>query len=193
VGNGACRTTGTQKTIITPDQVVLDPSKRYYISVLPGDAANPFIAGNTSACAVTTGTTPAGCGHGMGGAPVPVACTPAVGATTCTGAFPAVTVLVQQDPYPPAALAVNVFEDDFPLNGEQDSGGGIDVLATNEPGLGGFNILLWDDMGGSGDVTGQMPMTCSTSRCRTALTATSTRRRDRTLAPSRSKGRASQA
>lgn len=156
VGNGACRTNGTQKTIVTPDQVVLDPSKRYYISVLPGDAAKPFTAGNTSACPATTGTTPAGCGHGMGGAPVPVACTPAVGATTCTGSFPPVTVLVQQDPYPPADLAVNVFEDDFPLNGEQDSGGGIDVLATNEPGLGGFNILLWDDMGGSGDVTGQM-------------------------------------
>ena len=26
----------------------------------------------------------------------------------------------------------------------------------NEPGLGGFNVVLWDDMGGSGDVTGQM-------------------------------------
>jgi hypothetical protein len=155
LGNGACRA-GTQKTPSTPDQVALDPSKRYYISVLPGDAANPFIAGNTTACPVTTGTTPAGCGHGMGGAPVPVACTPALGQTTCTGSFPPVTILVQQDPYPPAALAVNVFEDDFPLNGEQDSGGGIDVLATNEPGLGGFNILLWDDMGGSGDVTGQM-------------------------------------
>jgi len=156
VGNGACRTNGTQKTAVTPDQVVLDPSKRYYITVLPGDAANPFIAGNTTACPVTSGTTPAGCGHSMSGAPVPVACTPAIGATTCTGSFPPVTVLVQQDPYPPAALAVNVFEDDFPLNGEQDSGGGIDILATNEPGLGGFNILLWDDMGGSGDVTGQM-------------------------------------
>jgi hypothetical protein len=160
VGNGACRTTGTQKTIVTPDQVVLDPSKRYYISVLPGDAANPFISGNTSS---TCGTTTIGsnksastCGHGMGGAPILVACTPAVGATTCTGTFPSVTILVQQDPYPPAALAVNVFEDDFPLNGEQDSGGGIDVLATNEPGLGGFSIVLWDDMGGSGDVTGQM-------------------------------------
>jgi hypothetical protein len=156
VGNGACRTNGTQKTIVTPDQVVLDPSKRYYITVLPGDAANPFIAGNATACPATTGTTPAGCGHGMGGAPVPVACNPALGQTTCTGTFPPVTVIVQQDPYPPADLAVNVFEDDFPLNGEQDSGGGIDVLATNEPGLGGFNILLWDDMGGSGDVTGQM-------------------------------------
>ena len=28
--------------------------------------------------------------------------------------------------------------------------------APQEPGLGGFNIILWDDMGGSGDVTGQM-------------------------------------
>jgi len=155
VGNGACRA-GTQKTPVTPDQVALDPSKRYYISVLPGDAANPFTAGNTTACPATTGTTPAGCGHGMGGAPIPVACSPAVGSNSCTGSFPPVTVLVQQDPFPPAQLAVNVFEDDFPLNGEQDAGGGIDVLATNEPGLGGFNIVMWDDMGGSGDVTGQM-------------------------------------
>ena len=28
-----------------PSPVALDPTKRYYISVLPGDAANPFIAG----------------------------------------------------------------------------------------------------------------------------------------------------
>ncbi len=49
-----------------------------------------------------------------------------------------------------------VFEDDFPLNGEQDGGGGIDVLSPNEPGLGGFNITLFDDAGGSGDATGQM-------------------------------------
>src|ERR1035441_5141442 len=68
----------------------------------------------------------------------------------------AVTVLVEQDPFPPAQLSVNVFEDDFPLNGEQDSGGGVDVLSPNEPGLGGFNVVMWDDMGGSGDVTGQM-------------------------------------
>jgi len=30
------------------------------------------------------------------------------------------------------------------------------VLATNEPGLGGFNIILFDDAGGTGDATGQM-------------------------------------
>ena len=49
----------------------------------------------------------------------------------------------------PSKLSVDVFEDDFPLNGEQDAGGGVDVLAPNEPGLGGFNIILWDDMGGN--------------------------------------------
>ena len=49
-----------------------------------------------------------------------------------------------------------VFEDDFPLNGEQDAGGGIDVLSPNEPGLGGFNITIFDDAGGTGDSTGQM-------------------------------------
>ena len=51
---------------------------------------------------------------------------------------------------------MEVFEDDFPLNGEQDAGGGVNVLAPNEPGLGGFQIHLWDAMGGNGDFTGQM-------------------------------------
>ncbi len=49
-----------------------------------------------------------------------------------------------------------MFEDDFPLNGEQDAGGGVDVLAPNEPGLGGFNISIFDDAGGTGDATGQV-------------------------------------
>ena len=49
----------------------LDPTKRYYISVLPGDAAQPFIAGyagapDCSAAGVAAGS----CGHGMGGAPI---------------------------------------------------------------------------------------------------------------------------
>ena len=79
----------------------------------------------------------------MGGAPI------AVGQT-------AVTVLVQPTPFPPSKLSVFVFEDDFPLNGEQDGGGGVDVLAPNEPGLGQFNITLFDDAGGTGDPTGQM-------------------------------------
>src|SRR5262249_16053034 len=41
VGNGVCRTDGSQKTPLDPSQVVLDPNKRYYISVLPGDVLDP--------------------------------------------------------------------------------------------------------------------------------------------------------
>jgi len=147
VGNGQCRpdTTGNGMTAVMPGAVPLDPTKRYYISILPGDAANPFNSGNVgSACqygASSPGAT--NCGHGMGGAPL------AAGQT-------AVTVLTQPAPYPPGKLSVFVFEDDFPLNGEQDQGGGIDVLAPNEPGLGGFQIHLWDSMGQPGDFTGQM-------------------------------------
>ena len=146
IGNGVCRTTASEQTPVDPGQVSLDPTKRYYISVLPGDAANPFNAGYTGggcqygAASATSGST---CGHGMGGAPIAASAS-------------AVTVLTQPSPYPPARLSVFVFEDDFPLNGEQDAGGGIDVLATNEPGLGGFNIELFDDAGGTGDATGQM-------------------------------------
>ncbi len=144
VGNGVCRTTASQQMAIAPSQVHLDPTKRYYISVLPGDAANPFGAAYLGPpdCSAT-GVAAGHCGHGMGGAPI------GAGQT-------AVTVLAQPTPFQPAKLTVSVFEDDFPLNGEQDPGGGVDVLAPNEPGLGGFNITLFDDAGGTGDPTGQM-------------------------------------
>jgi len=133
IGNGICRPdpTGNGQTPTDPKQVHLDPNKRYYFSILPGDAANPFETGNASP------------GHGMGGAPI------AAGQT-------AITVYAQPTPFPPSKLSVFVFEDDFPLNGEHDGGGGIDVLGANEPGLGGFNITLFDDAGGTGDATGQM-------------------------------------
>ena len=63
----------------------------------------------------------------------------------------------QPSPYPPGKLSVFVFEDDFPLNGEADTGGGTGALNTNnEQGLGGFQLHLWDAMGGNGDFTGQM-------------------------------------
>jgi hypothetical protein len=138
VGNGACRpdTTGQGFTPVLPSQVHLDPTKRYYISVLPGDAANPFYNASPN-------------GHGMGGAPIGIDPNTKVQQS-------AVTVLTQPSPYPTAQLSVFVFEDDFPLNGEHDGGGGIDVVAPNEPGLGGFQIHLWDAMGGNGDFTGQM-------------------------------------
>jgi hypothetical protein len=151
VGNGACRpdpnagTNNAGMTQVLPSQVQLDPTKRYYISVLPGDAADPFAAGYTGIPCGQAGADPSTCaiGHGMGGAPI------AAGQNS-------VTVLTQPSPYPPANLSVFVFEDDFPLNGEQDGGGGVDVLSPQEPGLGGFQIHLWDAMGGSGDFTGQM-------------------------------------
>ncbi|PYT76704.1 MAG: hypothetical protein DMG40_25610 [Acidobacteria bacterium] len=165
IGNGVCRpdTTGNGFTSLNPSQVHLDPTKRYYISVLPGDAANPFIGANGSApanCAAGAGTynptnnsgLNTNCGHGMGGAPIPAL---GVGASYPTTPY---TILTQPTPFPPANVSVFIFEDDFPLNGEQDAGGGIPgaIRGVNEPGLGGFEITLFDDAGGTGDATGQL-------------------------------------
>src|SRR5207253_8854876 len=68
IGNGVCRpdTTGNGFAPAYPNSIVLDPTKRYFISVLPGDAANPFInayvgAPDCSAAGVAAGS----CGHGM--------------------------------------------------------------------------------------------------------------------------------
>ena len=146
VGNGVCRTSASQETAVDPKNVNLDPTKRYYLSVLPGDAANPQVSANASAdCVngVTNATTPGNCGHGLGGAPI-------------AAHQNAVTVLTQPTPFPTAKLTVFVFEDDFPLNGEQDGGGGIDILSPIEAGLGQFNIRIMDDAGGPGDATGQV-------------------------------------
>src|SRR5512143_1413611 len=41
-GNGVCRTDASQQAPLDPGQVSLDPTKRYYISILPGDAGNTF-------------------------------------------------------------------------------------------------------------------------------------------------------
>ncbi|PYX47562.1 MAG: hypothetical protein DMG83_04330 [Acidobacteria bacterium] len=150
-GNGICHTDASQQATLDPSQVHLDPTKRYYISVLPGDAANSFE--NVNNC---LGNATPSCGHGMGGAPISCSLTGTSVACSATSTFPAVNVLVQPNPFPPSKLSVFVFEDDFPLNGEQDGGGGIDVLSPNEPGLGGFTLKLFDDAGGTGDATGQM-------------------------------------
>ena len=164
VGNGACRPdlTGNGYTPVLPSSVHLDPTKRYYISVLPGDAANPFPAYlGAPVCGSTPyngdGSLNTNCGHTMGGAQVPPACNILIaGCTpTSTATFSPVTVTVVPSPLPPGKLSVMVFEDDFPLNGEQDAGGGVGVVSPNEPGLGGFNLVLWDTFGSLGDVVGQ--------------------------------------
>ena len=134
IGNGQCRP-GAQKTEILPSDVSLDPAKRYYISILPGDGANDS---ETDAA------------HGMGGAQI-AACP--TGAPSCSRS---VDVSVLALPYPTAKISIFVFEDDNPLNGEADTGGGVDVLAPNEPGLGGFNIVLLDKAGMLGDAAGQL-------------------------------------
>jgi hypothetical protein len=155
-GNGVCDTTRTQQTAVDPTQVALDITKRYYISVLPGDAADPFNAGSGAACDPADPVN-SPCGHTMGGAPIAWDAT--AGAWVNPGVPPIIAgslnVIVEPTPLDTAKLSVFVFEDDFPLNGEQDGGGGIDVLSPNEGGLGGFQITLFDDAGGTGDATGQ--------------------------------------
>ena len=168
VGNGQCRP-GTQKTALNPSQVYLDPAKRYFISVLPGDGVNPVVGGAggpddngrpfdiATACGPYTfpptgAWEPSGaaaiCGHAMGGAQIGVA--------PGAGARPPVNILLQQTPLPTAKIAVFVFQDDNPLNGQEDPGGGVDVIAPNEAGLGGFEIKVFDQAGGFGDSTGQL-------------------------------------
>jgi hypothetical protein len=164
IGDGVCRTDASQQVPVDPSQVHLDPTKHYYISILPGDAGNSFTAGAGAPVTDSSGTrqfsipTDCGaydpgsdqwkpgsgtCGHGMGGAPI------GPGAS-------AVSILLQETPFQPAKISVFVFEDDYPLNGENDAGGGVDVLAPLEPGLDGFEVRLFDDAGGTGDATGQM-------------------------------------
>ena len=156
---GDAQTYGTKSGTMTPrsfpTDVALDPAKHYFISVLPGDAANAFIAGISSDptvpgnCTFSNSGAPAGtdCGHTIGGAQIANACTPVAPATTCTGTFAPVTVLVDPNPLKPAQLAIVVFEDGNPTNGDVDEG---------EMGLGGFNVIINDAAGRSGDPAGQI-------------------------------------
>ncbi|MBS0375938.1 MAG: DUF11 domain-containing protein [Proteobacteria bacterium] len=158
IGNGVCRTGATQKTPTSPGDVHLDPNKHYFISILPGDAINPTISGFGGTIADCGAFDPGSaqwklyspadgssgnCGHEMGG-------------TQITPNATAVTVKLQQIPLPTAKISVFVFQDDNPLNGENDAGGGVDVIAPAEPGLGGFEVKLFDQAGQLGDNTGQI-------------------------------------
>jgi hypothetical protein len=91
------------------------------------------------------------CGHTMGGSPIPA---PTVSGTTTT--FAPVIVNLQPAPLQTATVTAFIFEDDYPLNGEPDTGGGVDANPTLEVPLGDFQIEIWDDAGGIGDFTGQM-------------------------------------
>lgn len=163
LGNGICRTGVDQKSPLKPGDVALDPNRRYFISILPGDGVNPTIGGAggpdangkpfsiAAACGRFAGPTgawePGGasamCGHAMGGSQI------AAGQKQ-------VDIALQETPLPTAKIAVFVFQDDNPLNGENDAGGGVDVIAPNEPGLGGFEVKLFDQAGALGDATGQI-------------------------------------
>ena len=124
-----------------PADVVLDPTKRYYISVLPGDAGNAFISGFNTDPNIDTSCLDAGtCGHSMGGANIPPL---AAGLL----AYPPTKVLVERNPLPTATLAVYIYEDNAPTNGQNDA---------NENGLGGFEIIVNDVAGRSGDPVGQI-------------------------------------
>ncbi|RQH05468.1 choice-of-anchor Q domain-containing protein [Paraburkholderia dinghuensis] len=169
VGDGQCRITAGQQTPVDPSQVKLDPTKHYYISILPGDAGNTFTNGAGTPQPVNP-SNPTGaqrqfdiskdCPSGPGGAdfaPGSGKCGHAIGGAMIAANQLSVNVLLQQTPLQTAKISVFVFEDDSPLNGEIDVSGGTDAFGTaREPGLGGFEIKLFDDAGGTGDATGQM-------------------------------------
>ena len=134
--------TAQQQTARTSvGDVALDPNKYYFISVLPGDAANAFNAANGKApsaqtCAPPAPGSPSPCGHTMGGVNL------SPGQSTAN-------VLVEPNPLPTAQLSIIVFEDNNPTNGD------IDGQEENQ-GLGGFTITLNDTAGRTGDPAGQI-------------------------------------
>ncbi len=135
---------------VDPMQVALDPTKHYFISVLPGDAANAFINGGGAPVPIDPNNAGAGnrqfdpskdctaaiCGHTMGGA------------TIDPGQL-AVTVLAEPNPLPTAQISVFIFEDNNPTNGDIDG-------VEEAQGLGGFQIIINDVGGRTGDPIGQM-------------------------------------
>ncbi len=95
----------------------LDPTKHYYVSVLPNDAG--------------TGT-----GHTVGGAQIPAL---GAGAT----AYDPISVIVNPHEIPTAQISVYVFEDQFPTNGAPDAPepglGGFQVIVEDAGGKYGMS------------------------------------------------------
>ncbi len=172
-GYGICTVspTATHLPESTPAQANLTATNpdgtpaSYYISILSGDSQNAFAYANTKDPTIAGNCTPgangnssteptgrtesSACGHTMGGAPI----SPAQVASA--GTLP-VVVNLQLAPLQTATVTAFVFEDDYPLNGEPDTGGGADAFPTLEVPLGDFQIEVWDPAGGIGDFTGQM-------------------------------------
>ena len=183
--HGVCLPSSTGNLPVSlPSQVQLnafDPDgvtpARYYISILPGDAANPFNAAangytgtytqpsceqlTLSSPSTATGQQIPVCGHTMSGAPIsPPTCGTGASTAICQfgtagasgpGVSTPLNIAVEPNPLQTATLTIFVFQDDYPLNGEPDTGGN-----NNEQGLGGFQVELWDEMSQAGDFTGQM-------------------------------------
>lgn len=105
--------------------VVLDPNKHYYISVLPGDSSDQGGVGF---------------GHTMTGAAI----TP--------GLHEAIAI-APRNPTPPAQISVIVFEDNSPSNGNIDQGeiglGGFRIELTDARGVSGANAgtITYDALG----------------------------------------------
>ncbi|WP_233805051.1 choice-of-anchor Q domain-containing protein [Paraburkholderia sp. HP33-1] len=162
IGDGQCRMdlSASQQTPVDPSQVALDPTKHYYLSILPGDAGNTFANGGGAPVGTRQFDISKDCPSGAGGAdfaPGTGKCGHAMGGAPIAPAQTAVNVPLQETPLQTAKISVFVFEDDAPVNGEVDVSGGTDAFGTaREPGLGGFEIKLFDDAGGTGDATGQM-------------------------------------
>ena len=116
----------------TPDQVVLDPSKNYYLSILPGDAGSPP-------------------GHTMGGAEV---------RPLKDGGWAPVNIKLQRSPLVTAQMSIYIYEDNQPTNGQNEPG---------ESPLGGFNIILFDPAGRTGDPAGQQTYDASNMPLSNAL------------------------
>jgi hypothetical protein len=185
IGAAQLPASGPSQAVLNAKNPDGSPATNYYLSILAGDAQNAFAYGNSQDPTVgatattplgtncnpanfnpaggltTAGTEPSGiteasaCSHTMSGVPVTLSCTGSGPTAVCTPPTQ-VTVNLEPAPLKTATVTAWVFEDDFPLNGEPDAGGGVDVLPTQEPGLGDFQIEIWDTAGGIGDNTGQM-------------------------------------
>ena len=132
-----------------PSNAVLNRSKNYYLTILPGDAANAVTLVGTCSLAPTVSCSPTSLcnfgtgqgtcvpgGHTMGGAEVKFV----------NSAWQPVTIKPQNNPLPSAQMSIYIYEDSEPTNGQNE--------ATELP-LGGFNIILLDSAGRTGDVAGQ--------------------------------------